>query len=305
MLFRRAAVVLAVVPLMSLAAQDEASLRKAFEGQAITMKIDMPATSSGVNVHPLRATPLEFPDLARRLKEHGTAIKRGESILVTKVLVKKDLIEFQLGGGGYGTFGDAVAQPSLVGRGIQGKTRREEDLERRIRAETDRAKRRELERELDDLRRTRERDNARLVAEQQQAQQAANAALRERKLAAGSRFNIRYDGGVPASALTPDALRAALAQYVAFDGAGSSVATPSSAAAPAPPRGGATALRKGMSVAEVEALLGPAISAARTTRDGLQVSTREYETGGQRVVTSFVSGVLVDYAITPLDGGLR
>ena len=46
-------------------------------------------------------------EVAQRLKDNGTALKMGSQVMVTKVLVKRNShIEFQLGGGGYGTFGD-------------------------------------------------------------------------------------------------------------------------------------------------------------------------------------------------------
>lgn len=296
----RALALLTLLPALPLVAQDEGALRTAFEGRTVTVLLDMPATSSGVNVHPERSQPIDFSQLASRLKDHGTAIRRGESVMVTKVRVKKSHIEFQLGGGGYGTFGDEVAPAPGVVTAPQGKSRREEDLERQVRAETDRDKRRQLQRELDDLRRTRERENARLQVEQEQARQLAEANLRDRRLDAGSRFNVHYADAVPAAALTPAGLQAALAAYVRFD------ATPVGAPGPEAERpGGIAALRKGMSLAELEAALGPAVVASRTTRDGQTTARREYETGGQRIVATLVNGVLVDYAITPLDADSR
>jgi len=89
-----------------LQAQNEAALRRAFEGQSVVVKIDMPGTSSGVNVFPSQDRPVDFPDVAEKLKRYGTALRTGDAVMVTKVKVKDDLIEFQLGGGGYGTFGD-------------------------------------------------------------------------------------------------------------------------------------------------------------------------------------------------------
>ena len=104
-----ALLVLAAVGRPALAQSDE-QLRAHFEGKTVVVKIDMPGTESGVDVHPGRAQPIVFPDLAKRLKQYGTAVHPGDQVLVTKVKVKKDLIEFQLGGGGYGTFGDGCAQ---------------------------------------------------------------------------------------------------------------------------------------------------------------------------------------------------
>src|SRR5438094_10557903 len=87
-------------------AQSEDQLRTFFEGKTVRVKIEMPGTEDGVDVYPGTAHPIDFPKHATRLKRTGTALRRGDEVLVTKVTVKKDLIEFQLAGGGYGTFGD-------------------------------------------------------------------------------------------------------------------------------------------------------------------------------------------------------
>jgi hypothetical protein len=91
-----------------LAAQDEAQLRRAFEGKRMTVKIDMPASQEGVDVFPGSSRPIDFPKLSGRLKKSGVAIKEGESAMITKVKVKGNLVEIQLGGGGYGTSGDVL-----------------------------------------------------------------------------------------------------------------------------------------------------------------------------------------------------
>jgi len=100
---------LVVTQVAVLAAQDEAHLRRALEGKRVTVKIDMPATQEGVDVFPGSSRPIDFPKLSGRLKKYGVAIKEGESGMVTKVKAKDDLIEIQLGGGGYGTSGDVLA----------------------------------------------------------------------------------------------------------------------------------------------------------------------------------------------------
>jgi hypothetical protein len=100
---------LVVMHATALAAQDEAHLRRVLEGKRVTVKIDMPATQEGVDVFPGSSRPIDFPKLSGRLKKNGVAIKEGESGMVTKVKVKDDLIEIQLGGGGYGTSGDVLS----------------------------------------------------------------------------------------------------------------------------------------------------------------------------------------------------
>src|SRR5205823_2517203 len=84
--------------------------------------------------------PIDFPKHATRLKRTGTALRRGDEVLVTKVKVKKDLIEFQLAGGGYGTFGDDDNPNVFVP--AASKTEREKNLEKDLEKTTDSARNR-------------------------------------------------------------------------------------------------------------------------------------------------------------------
>jgi hypothetical protein len=59
------------------------------------------------------------------------------------------------------------------------------------------------------------------------------------------------------------------------------------------------ALRKGLLLADVEALLGPAASANEGKEGVLAVMKRGYTADGKRIATMFVNGVLVDYTIAP------
>src|SRR5262245_34947184 len=70
--------------------------------------MDMPATSEGVDVYPGTNRPVAFEKVGKRIKNEGVAIKDGESARITRVKVKGDMIEVQLNGGGYGTFGDQL-----------------------------------------------------------------------------------------------------------------------------------------------------------------------------------------------------
>lgn len=91
-----------------LQAQDEARLRRALEGRRVTVLIDMPASSEGVDLFPGTGRPLDFQKYSGRLKKSGTSIKEGERSIITKVRAKDEIIEIHLGGGGYGTFGDEL-----------------------------------------------------------------------------------------------------------------------------------------------------------------------------------------------------
>ena len=304
-----AALLLVAAPL---SAQNEGVLRQAFEGKVVTVKIDMPATQKGVDVYPLDQMPVNFREVAQRLKDNSTSLKIGQQVMVTKVLVKGNThIEFQLGGGGYGTFGDNTSDGSGLSFTPQGETRAEKALRDSVKKAQGPTKRKAFERELASLRQERERENARAEAEAKQAQSVIEANLRAKRAESGSRFNVRYRNGIPSDALTPDGLMRALAQYVDFGAAanGASVAsgglaagTLGTALVPGSGSGSRPApatLRKGLWLEDIEALLGPAATATEKKEGRLTVLERTYRKDGQKVTASFVNGVLIDFAITP------
>jgi hypothetical protein len=315
------ALALAVAP-RGASAQNEAALRAALEGKTVTVRLDMPATSQGVDVYPQDAAPLDVRELAERLKANGTALRIGQQAMITKVVVKKNShIEFQLGGGGYGTFGDWSSNGSNVSTVSAGETRAEKSLKDSIKAAPDKGARRRMEKDLDALRSARERENARAAADAQQANVARETLLRTKRAESGSRFNIRFRQGIPPEALTPDGVMRALAAWVEFPGgpaapvatlaastpATTAVAAPALApreaapSVPASPAGptGIAALKKGLTVAQVEALLGPAATAAESREGTMAVTRRTYRRDGMQVQARFVADVLVDFAIKP------
>ena len=114
------------------AAQNGGVLARAFEGTSVVLKMDMPATSDGVIVKPQTAAPVDFPAVARAIKANGVGVHRGESMMVTKVTVKEHHIEFQLGGGGFGTFTDLMSMASTPTLPYAYKSQREKDLETQL-----------------------------------------------------------------------------------------------------------------------------------------------------------------------------
>jgi hypothetical protein len=290
------------------AAQNEAALRQAFEGRTVAVKIDMPATSQGVNVYPLDGMPVDFREVAQRLKDNGTSLKMGSTVMVTKVAVKKDHIEFQLGGGGYGTFGDWATNGSNVSTTSEGETQREKDLRSAIKSSGDKDEKKRLQRELDSERSKRERENSKAAAEAAQANIARETSIRSKRAESGSRFNLRYRQGVPPEALTPDGVMKALAEYVTFPGApvvatAASNPTPSAAVAAstaASSAGGVSSLKKGLTLKEVESFLGPASTASEAKDGSMTIQKRTYRHDGLEVTASFVAGVLIDFAIKPV-----
>src|SRR5215211_4135182 len=111
----------------ALHAQSEAALKERLEGRPVTLKLAMPGAEEGVDIYPATDQPLDYPRYASRLKKFGTAIRSGQSAMITKIKVKSDHIEFQLDGGGYGTMGDETS--SNVNVGSAPKTKRERNLE--------------------------------------------------------------------------------------------------------------------------------------------------------------------------------
>jgi hypothetical protein len=288
-------------------AQSEPELRDFFEGKSVVVKLDMPATQEGVDVFPDARRAIDFTQYSARLKSTGIAIRNGESVLVTKIRVKDKLIEFQLAGGGYGTFGDdtssSVYVPSVA------KSKRERDLERLVKDETDRDRKRRLQRELDDLRNEREREDSRNKAASVAAEEAKKARIATTRLHSGSRFNIRYNEGVPRG-LGPDGVMRALAEYVEFPFAadrrpfdaaqGRPASSDRVTAQPAQrdPVPGAGAIRKGMSMVEVEQSLGRPDKTSERNEGTLRVTTATYSRGDQAITADFVEGVLIKYSIS-------
>lgn len=301
MLARSLVLITLLVPPFTAHAQSEAALREYFEGRTVTVKIAMPGTEDGVDVYPGTAKPIDFPRHASRLKQYGTALRAGDQALVTKLKVKSKLIEFQLDGGGYGTMGDETS--SNVGVANAPKTKREENLEGELKREKDPARRRELKEELDDLKARREREDARNRASVAEAEELKKANIRQRRLEGGSRFNLRYKDGVPATAVTPDAVKEALAAYLEFGEAAPAV-TETAAGQPLtgtvppgkPAPGGLPS--KGMLQADVDRLLGTPQRTSDRMEGRLKVSTRVYPTAAGQVTAEFVEGVLIRYSMT-------
>ncbi len=195
-------------------AQSEDELRTAFEGRRVVVRLDLPATAKGLDVRPGESRPVDYPSLAKRYKSSGIGIRAGDTALVTKVKVKDDLIEFQLDGGGYGTFGDRATEPTGATPPMLGESDEERQLRKLEKTERDPAKQREYRAQLARARSERERSNALTSAVAQGSEIELERYRRERAAMGGSRINLRWERRVPDAALTPDGLRELLAKYV-------------------------------------------------------------------------------------------
>jgi hypothetical protein len=200
-------------------AQSEGDLKRYFEGRKVKVLIDMPATQEGVNVYPERGQPLEFSSYAGRMKQFGIGVKEGETVMITKIRIKEKHIEFQLGGGGYGTIGDegTISQwTDGIAAGFEGKSKKEERLEGELKKESDPSRRRQLREDIDTLRRDREREDRRIRAERAASLELGKQRIEERRTHGGSRFNIRFDSTPGSDQLTPAAIMKALREYLEF-----------------------------------------------------------------------------------------
>lgn len=196
-------------------AQNEAALAEYFQGQRVKLKIDMPSTKDGVDIYPKTNQPFKFSEYASRLKQHGLGLRSGETVMITKVKVKEQHIEFQLGGGGYGTVTDSlgtiVAPPSVR------KSEREKNAERDLKNATDPETRKDLQAKAARLRNERRREERLLAAMAQGQRDAKRAQAEEKAPATGSRFNIRFPAEIAQADVTPEVLKQALAQYLEFE----------------------------------------------------------------------------------------
>jgi len=269
-------------------AQDEAALRAFFEGKRVTLRMDMPGTSDGIDVRPQSREPVDDRRYRDELAKYETAIRSGDRVTVTLVKIKKNLIEFQLAGGGFGTFWDDTS--TSVDMPLKEKSEREMRLEERVRTEQDHDKRRELKRELDQLRDQRERDNRRIMDDREIAEDRKREKVAAERRAGGSRFNIRYDDSVPAG-IGPGEVMEVLSPYVDFglDGPTTDVRLPW------PAQGGWP--KVGMPRVEAERLFGKPIESFDRWDGSRSVTMLVFDTGEERITTEFVENVMVRYTI--------
>jgi hypothetical protein len=225
--------------------------------------------------------------------------------MITKIKVKGKHIEFQLGGGGYGTVGDETDTGTSYTP--LSKSRREKELEDRIKNETDSQRKRELKRELDHLRDRREREDRRNEAIAADAAEARRSRIEQKALQGGSRFNIHFERAVDSQLLTPAAIKEALRKYLDFaqvdDGNASLFQKTSfsterrraftSSVITLGPR--KTYLKNGLTADEVVRLLGQPLN-VHHSMDGTAVYM--FQRGQNRVlIADFVDSILVDSRI--------
>jgi hypothetical protein len=296
------AAVLALCGVLPVSAQgDPTSLEGYFTGKMVVAKIDMPGTEKGVDLAFNKPTPMDWNGYSSRLKDFGTAIHKGDAVRVTKIGLKSDHIEFQLDGGGFGVAGDDTN--TTVAPVVTPISDREKDLVKQVAAAKDPKQKKDLQDTLDRVRAQRAQQdaanrNAAMIASQMKAQQVA-----AKRLAGGSRFNLRWQGSIPSDDKNPDTVMKLLADYVDFDPSHANAvpvvaATPTAAPAAISGAAGVTQLKSGMKTDDVTALLGQGQTKSQSvSTDGLTTQVIEYATADNLVDVTFVEGVVVRYSI--------
>lgn len=187
-------------------------LGTAWEGKTVKAKIDFPATHEGVDLHMERERPFDTGSYDRRIRQYGVAVPAGQPIVLTKVKVKDKSIELHLGEGGYGTFWNERETPSVS----TNKSSRERSLESQLRSEKDSGRRRSIESNLRYERLQRERKEER----ERDPNSATNVARKQRvtakRLAGGSRLNLKFESEAAAQAATAEQIQRLLAGYLDF-----------------------------------------------------------------------------------------
>ncbi len=286
-------------------AQGEAALKNAFMGRQVAIRVDMPASHKGVDLRFDRDVPFDLKENGDRIREHDAALQAGDVIQVTYIKVKGDLIEFHLGGGGFNWFSDTTTKSTTT----SGKTVRETDLEKEIRNETDRDRKRRLERDLEDLRRDRQARDERANRDVEEYNQRARERDMQRALKSGSRFNLRFKKNVPSDALTPEGFERYLDPWVDFSGRSTRrAAAPSSSSASSSHSASSTSInrtpqnrdwKKGTPRREMEDALGrPRRERSCPGDSALDCKIATFDDGGDEIEATFVEGVLVRFSTT-------
>jgi hypothetical protein len=305
-MFRSALILSAIAASIAVpaSAQDNAAALQAyFSGKQVTLKIDMPGTQKGVDLRFNKPTAMDWKEYGSRIKQFGVAIHQGDVARVTTIVVKRDMIEFQLDGGGFGTAGDDT-NTTVTAKPVE-KSAYEKDLENQIANTDDPDKKASLQRDLDRERARRARQDAYNQRQAEYASQQKAAVVAQNRASGGSRFNLRWSGAIPADQLAPEAIMERLSEYISF-----TAAPPTSAAAapaPAPSDSGAAdtpataKLKRGMSMEDVTTLFGPGKQLSESVGDaGLKTQIFEYTTSDRRVNITYVDGLVVRYSINSL-----
>jgi hypothetical protein len=278
----------------------ESDLRRAFIGKPVLLKLDLPATQKGVDLRFDKGEVMNWKEYSDRIKEFGVALRKGDRPNVTALVVKKNIIELQLNGGGFGTMDDmsrTTIQPVPVER--SGLERR---LERELAREDDPERRERMKRELERERRSRQREEDRRRAE------ARDATLRrqsELRATGGSRINLRWEGRLPED-LSPQAFSGYLREVLETEQGFAPVRPPMPPSTtlrerPTPPPTGGNGdigvLRRGATKEEIERSFGPGKLLSQSDNGDMKTQQFQYTTSDRLIQVTYVEGLVVRFNI--------
>ena len=287
-----AALAFAAIAIAAPSGADEDALVRAYVGRPVQILMDLPATTQGLDYYPRRPDPIDVREAQQRLSRNGIGVPANDVVVVSKIKVKKDHIEFHLGAGG------RSQMPSRPSSYVP-ESKLERELKRQIKDATSEREKKRLRAELADARdrRNRERRRREARAERRYQDALSEHTPEEWAMLAGSRVNVRFDGRVPADALTPQGFARALRAVVDFN--------PSPDAIAAGGQGdedmGVTAdlpAHKGESREDLDARLGPPDDCSASRQGGVQVQTCTYDLDEATLQASFAGGLLVRFVIT-------
>lgn len=277
-------------------AQNEQALRTALEGSRVVVKLDLPASHKGVDLRFDREQPFDAAEHGKRLRDYDVALRDGDTASVTRVKVKDDLVEFHLEGGGFNWGTDSTTQTFTA----ESKSNHERELEQDIKNEKDASRKRELEDDLRDVRKDRERRDARRRLEVEEYNRLAHERDVERALRSGSRFNVRFKKRVAADALTPEGLLRYLSPWLEPAGEAEPALGTASGASQAPDPNAPGGLRKGLLRQEVEERLGQPTRQVRCDAgERFECARVTYAEGRTEIEAIFVEDVLVSFSVKP------
>jgi len=272
---------------------NDTELHRAFQGKEVTLRIDMPGTHNGVNLHLDRDEPMDWKEYSQRIKNFGVSIRKGQTSRITLLNVKKDLIEFQLDGGGFGTFGDDTS--TTVSTTVY-KSSYERRLESDLRRETNPSRRRSIESALSRERSRRYREESRLRAQAEPANAMKRQQVMDHRLNGGSRFNLRGLAGT--ADVSPRQVMDWLREYVDFGNLQAQPARPAAVAAPAVRTSTGPALRRGMPLDEVREQFGDGkLTSEVVGADGILTQHWEFLTRDHSIAVTSVEGLVVKYVM--------
>jgi hypothetical protein len=319
---------------MATAEVDSSSIESYFSGKKVVLKIDMPGSNKGIDLRFNKNPPMNWKEYSQRMKQFGPALRKGDVARVTTIVIKRDMIEFQLDGGGFGTFLDD-SNTKVEAQSVD-KSDYEKNLERQIANSTDDDERRRLQRDLDRERSRRQRQESANRSDAEVASQIKAEKVAGDRMRGGSRFNLRWDKSIPADQQNPQAVMRLLSEYIDFSNwqSGSAAGqspmsgSPSSGSAtlggevsnrydpgndnphnagqgspnesPADQPGSPTAhLKRGMKLSEVNDLLGQGQKKSESSSsDGMKTEIYDYTVDDREVTVTYVEGIVIRFSIS-------